>query len=526
MPGLEICELLDVLDAGTTSVERDGSIGRIFNGVALLTGSMVTALEDFDVVFFSPASYFNTLPETARSQRAFFIYLDEPLKPLSGETFVATVRDQGAWFAVFESVSNEFRELQRKKDLILSMTDLVNRGAALETVLNVAASAVGAPASILDNSLSFVAVSDNFPAAITRGEDTRDNTVPIDVFPVLKAKGLANVKKPFDLRIFDWTDNEGNVRTNHYALIHAGDTIIGSVSFFTVGRRLRPSRTAMLPAIAQILSIQMQRSDAYTLNKRLYYAHLFKLLEGGVDIQDMERLRRQFSVFGYKLKPRMHMLVADLSRQFVAIDDVQPLADRLLAHIDNAVYTVNQTEIIFLSSADAPSETFLDRDALEDELADSKIMLGASSGFGEARDVRYRIDEARRAIAAARRLDWPRHVLTYPEFRLDDLILHVNDAHVLFGAQFSPLLRLLGEDEREGTQLARTLWLYLQDPTHPTDVAAALFVHKNTLYYRLDKIRQIMGCDFKDAETIANIQLTFHILRLQGRLKMDELLAP
>ena len=26
-----------------------------------------------------------------------------------------------------------------------------------------------------------------------------------------------------------------------------------------------------------------------------------------------------------------------------------------------------------------------------------------------------------------------------------------------------------------------------------------------------------MGCDFKDAETIANIQITFHILRLQGR---------
>lgn len=26
-----------------------------------------------------------------------------------------------------------------------------------------------------------------------------------------------------------------------------------------------------------------------------------------------------------------------------------------------------------------------------------------------------------------------------------------------------------------------------------------------------------MSCDFKDAETIANIQLTFHILRIQNR---------
>lgn len=514
---MEIAELLDVLDSDTVKIERDASNQRKFNGCALLTSTMASILEDFDVVFFAPASHFNTLPDTARSQRAFFLYLDEPLKPLSGESFVATIHDHDLWLGAFGTISNEFRELQRKKDLVLSMTELVNRGASLETVLNVAASAVGAPASILDNSLSFVAVSRKFPTAITRGESARGNTVPIDAFPLLKAKGLANVKRPFDLRIFDWTGEDGNIYTNHYALIHAEDTIIGSVSFFTVGRRLRPSRAAMLPTIAQILSIQMQRSDVYTLNKRLYYAHLFKQLEAGTDIRDMERLRRQFSTFGYKLKPRMHMLVADLSQQFISVEDVQPLAERLLTHIDNAVYTVNQTEIIFLSSADAPSESFYDRKALESELEGGQIIIGASSGFEEARDVRFRIDEARRAISAARRLGKANHVHAYPDYRLDDLILHADDPAVVYGAQFSPLLRLVEEDEREGTELTRTLWLHLTNPSHPADVAAKLFIHKNTLYYRLDKIRAIMGCDFKDAETIANIQLTFHILRLQGR---------
>lgn len=514
---MEIIELLDVLGSSTVDIKLDISRNRKFNGVALPMIVTARALSDFDVIFFSSASLFNGLPAEARSQRAFFLFLDEPIGALSSETFVATIRDRQAWLGAFETVSNEFLELQRKKELIISLTDLVNRGASLETVLNIASTAVGAPASILDNSLSFVAVSDGFPAAITHGEDARGNTLPLDAFPLLKAKGLANVKKPFDLRVFDWTDSEGNVRTNHYALIHAGSTIIGSVSFFTMEKRLRPSRAAMLPTIAQILSILMQRSDVYTLNKRLYYAHLFKQLETGNNIQDINRLRSQFSSFGYNLKPRMHMLVADLSRQFLSIEDVQPLADRLLAHIDNAVYTVNHTEIIFLSSTDAPSKSFYDRSALETELGDGQIMLGASSGFTEVRDVRLRIEEARRAIAAARRLGRTSHVLAYPDYRLDDLILHIDDDTVVDGARFSPLLRLLDEGEHEGTELARTLWLYLANPSHPVDVAAELFIHKNTLYYRLDKNRQIMGCDFKDAETIANIQITFHILRLQGR---------
>ena len=514
---MELSELLNELDFSTINIVKDGLHGRSFSGMTLLSGSTAATLDDVDIVFFAEASYFNMLPEELRRGRAFFLRLDEPLKPLSGNLFIATVHEFRQWIEAFETVSYEFRELQKKKDMVISMTDLVNRGATLKTLLNVAASAVGAPVSVLDNSLTYIAVSDNFPSFVTHGEDTSDNTVPINAFPLLKAKGLTNIRKPFDLRVFDWTDDDGNVYTNHYALIHAGDTIIGSMSFFTQGRRLRPSRTAMLPTIAQIVSIQMQRSDAYTLNKTLYYARLFKLLESGLELNDMDRLRKQFSVFGYKLKPRLHMLCVDFSRQLLAFDSVKPLAERLLNHIENAVYTINQTEILFLSSVEGPGERFCDVDALEQQLTGTAIVIGASAGFTDIHQAKPRIDEAKRAIAVARRLDIHRHVFPYSTFRLDDLVIHVDDPHVIYSCQFSPLIRLLEEDEREGTELALTLWRYLQDPSHPADVAAELFIHKNTLYYRLDKIRQIMGCDFKDAETIANIQITFHILRLQGR---------
>ena len=211
------------------------------------------------------------------------------------------------------------------------------------------------------------------------------------------------------------------------------------------------------------------------------------------------------------------MLCVDFSLQLLAFDSVKPLAERLLNHIENAVYTINQTEILFLSSVEGPGERFCDVDALEQQLTGTAIVIGASAGFTDIHQAKPRIDEAKRAIAVARRLDIHRHVFPYSTFRLDDLVIHVDDPHVIYSCQFSPLIRLLEEDEREGTELALTLWRYLQDPSHPADVAAELFIHKNTLYYRLDKIRQIMGCDFKDAETIANIQITFHILRLQGR---------
>ena len=65
----------------------------------------------------------------------------------------------------------------------------------------------------------------------------------------------------------------------------------------------------------------------------------------------------------------------------------------------------------------------------------------------------------------------------------------------------------------------QTLWCYLEDPEHPAEVASRLFIHKNTLYFRLDKIRKVMGCDFRDGETIAKIVMTYHVLHQQNRFR-------
>ena len=90
---MELGELLNELDCSTITVAKDGLRDRSFSGTTLLSGSTATALDDIDVVFFAAASYFNMLPEELRQGRAFFLHLDEPLKPLAGNSFIATVHE-------------------------------------------------------------------------------------------------------------------------------------------------------------------------------------------------------------------------------------------------------------------------------------------------------------------------------------------------------------------------------------------------------------------------------------------------
>lgn len=515
---VEAQEIISLLDSDTITIKGTPISERQFTGVALLSGPMSMTLRNKDVVFFSPVSYFNSLPNDFIDDRLFFLYVDEPLKPLSPNSSIVLISHRNDWLESFEFVAQEFRELQRKKEQVLKLTRLVSRGSSLKSLINAAASIIGTPACILDTSLSFLASSDGFPTWIADGADKTSKMLPEDALNLMKHKGLISPAQPSDLVVFDWYDDKGNVFTNHFSFIHSRDNIIGSISFFTKNEHLRQSRIEMIPAISQIVSIEMQKSNSYLLNKSLYYTHLFRQLEEGKYPEDTDQLRLRFSFFGYQLKKYMHILLVDLSRDYMPSERVNSLAKQLHPLVPNSIYVINETEIIFLlSDDDIHEESLCDQEVIRHALADTAADVGISSIYLNPERTPSYITEARRSVLTGRKVDPDLRVYPFPRFRLLDIVSNVMDGSLLYSYRYPPLVHVIDTDIENDTYLTLTLYEYLQNPTDPEAVAEKLFIHKNTLYYRLGKIREIMGHDFKDAETIACIQMTFHVLRIQDR---------
>ena len=85
-------------------------------------------------------------------------------------------------------------------------------------------------------------------------------------------------------------------------------------------------------------------------------------------------------------------------------------------------------------------------------------------------------------------------------------------------------LAVLAEyDERKHTELIKTLTQYLQHGGGYEATSRALSVHRSTLKYRLQRIRDLTGFDLGDPETQFNLQLatrawvTLRALRGQDR---------
>ena len=76
-----------------------------------------------------------------------------------------------------------------------------------------------------------------------------------------------------------------------------------------------------------------------------------------------------------------------------------------------------------------------------------------------------------------------------------------------------PAFGLLEEyDQHSHTDLGRTLREYLAAGCSQADTAARMHIHLNTLKYRLQRICEITGADFKDQEEVFYLQLSSRIL--------------
>ena len=80
------------------------------------------------------------------------------------------------------------------------------------------------------------------------------------------------------------------------------------------------------------------------------------------------------------------------------------------------------------------------------------------------------------------------------------------------------LMRLYLYDQEKGTELIATLKEYLHQPGQSALVAKNLHIHKNTLLYRLGKIRELMGCELAVGEEFMNMNLSMMILKYLGMM--------
>lgn len=136
---------------------------------------------------------------------------------------------------------------------------------------------------------------------------------------------------------------------------------------------------------------------------------------------------------------------------------------------------------------------------------------GAGTAYEYIEDFKKSYQEAKNALAISRILSQEEQVYFYENLGIYSLITQISNAKFLDDYIETKIGRLIKADQMAEGDLCDTLETYLIHNCNANATAEALFIHRNTMRYRLDKIKKILDDDISDMSVFLELKLAFAI---------------
>lgn len=179
--------------------------------------------------------------------------------------------------------------------------------------------------------------------------------------------------------------------------------------------------------------------------------------------------------------------------------------------------------VVDLSSYDHSAARFLS-DHVE-TLRDGYLRVGFSNPFSELSKLRSYYHQADVALKVGmERMPslWYHHFSDYVLDYMAKCLSADLDRRCLCAPEILTLLRY---DRAHQTDFLHTLQVYLNNQLNANQTARDLFVHRATMVYRLDRIVELTGMDFHNADQILYLQISLRMLLSEQDLAVPPILS-
>ena len=151
---------------------------------------------------------------------------------------------------------------------------------------------------------------------------------------------------------------------------------------------------------------------------------------------------------------------------------------------------------------------------------DEKVYVGVGTSVNKLTDIHKAYNHAYTAYQLTRTA-LPENILFYEQVGIYKVLSKVNDADTLNEFVDETVGKLLEYDRKQGTNYTKILEVYFENECSILASAQKLYCHKNTLSYKLNDIRDILGYEILDNEHRMSIMLAFSIMKLQATVRSE-----
>ena len=160
-----------------------------------------------------------------------------------------------------------------------------------------------------------------------------------------------------------------------------------------------------------------------------------------------------------------------------------------------------------------PSISHEQETSLEMLLASEDLSIGVSWPFNDISDFKRCFNQAVSSIKQAHLFNEEGIVLDYTDYSFYNLLYNYTGRIPLSQHCNPALKKLLDYDRENNTDFYDTLRIYLEYNKNIKESANALFIHRNSLLYRISRIGEIIGMDLNDSGNLHSLMDSIRIRR-------------
>lgn len=476
-----------------------------YKGVKLLYKKLDELNEGF--LYVGRTSY---LPKPPLAEGSALIVIDDCAYPFDKTgASVIVLKEICDIYAVFDMVQNVFSVHFDLADSSATLLNALIKGRGLKNIIDICF-------EVLQNPVSLYSVGDGLiNYASGRAELMLGDEAEPRILSLLAGEQIAQRIISSPLPIVIDLGEQTRMRRIIGKITNSGK-IVGYLIVSEKNKNFAAQDVSVVAVVCEAISSQMQNSSIYaSFSGILSEFFLADIIEHGVSSREMldDWLRRE------NLLDCREFYILAVENDDVYSDRIEKCRakiGRMLPKLRSLYYEHYMFALVCINDADSAQKNGA---AIEKCLSDFSLSGGIGTSFSDLSEIAEGVRTAECALELGEAVEAGVVLHEYNKLSVYELINSA--AESADTARFIPveLKRLIAHDRENGTDYCDTLSIYLKCAGDKAKAAKEMFVHRNTIAYRMDRISEIIGADLTDGEVQLRIHIGFKILNLGGTMK-------
>ncbi|NQX46078.1 helix-turn-helix domain-containing protein [Paenibacillus tritici] len=440
----------------------------------------------------------------------------QPRQMYSGQNRIEFGAEEDV-FEMYNQVRELFLEEAEREQVKGRMLQACVAGKGLDAIVSAAAELMGNPVIMLDVSYKVLASSDISGVSDPIWSDNlHKGYCSYDfIAAVHQMTSVQNGMKSIEAYEVECS---GSQVTKLVAKVRIGSKPVGNIIVLGSTRPILQKDHELAGFTAELVAAELAKNSFYRNSSQAEYEELlYGLLENE---ENGQRLVQESLRSGKRLRTgRLSVMVLDLGRYEASGKYNGYLRDQLHLYFGEEHLIFYHEYMVGVSERDSVTAKPRDNDSkMREFLVTHQIRLGISREFTDLAECRKYYLQALKALEIGR-VVWPSEPrVLYADVQLYDL-LSPHAQHDPRDVSHPALTVLREYDKKHHADLYHTLYYYLKNNQQLQKTADELFVHRNTLRYRLRQIDELIQIDLSQIDNMLRLYMSYQMTDYLDKLR-------